>query len=144
MPTRVLMEYDPYALGFEGTGCRGRRTECLLGLGRIISGKPFYDATLQGGRAVPFFDELGSDPRADELVRIRIVRHDVPVFGNRRGVELSLRQYAQCRRQLDGAVFVRVLESNVEQDRAVTAVKPLFQFFSGDSGHRHLSIVVGG
>ena len=94
---------------------------------------------LSADTLVALADQLGGDVRAGELVRVRVVDDDVAVARNRgRGVA---GQVAQGARQLDGAVFVRIFQAGVHDERWLGALETQFQIFLGDSGDRHGAVL---
>lgn len=73
--------------------------------------------------------------RAGELVRIGVVNHDVAIAGQRRNRAVAV--VANGARKTDRAVFVRVLETCIDEDGRAAAVELLLEFFFGDSRDRH-------
>ena len=73
---------------------------------------------------------------ADQLVRIGIIRHDVGTVGNLDRVH-GIRRHANGAGKLHRAVFVRVLEADVQNGRPLAAIQTLFQLFFGDALDGH-------
>jgi len=70
--------------------------------------------------------------RADKLVRVGIVRHDVIAGRNGHRVHRVWRK-SDSARQLHCTVFVCVLEADVQNRRLVAAIQAFFQLFFRDS-----------
>ena len=78
--------------------------------------------------------------RAHQLVRIRVVRDDVAVAGNRDRIDRVGRN-ADSAGEFDRAVLVRVFQANVEDRWFVAAVQALFQLFFADAFDGHGAIL---
>jgi len=111
------------ALAFQCAGLRRRLARRFLRFRRQVRANPLADAALERGRSIAFPNQLGGDARAGQLVRIGIVDDDVAVAWQRWLRSVSLVPNGAW--QLDRAVFVRVLQTGVDQDRSVSGLDAL-------------------
>ena len=127
------------ALAFQRSRFGGRLLGRVLGFGWQVRRQPVGDAAFESHRAVPLTNQHGDDMGARELIRVRVVDHDLAIAWQRqRG---SIARVADGARKSDGAVLVGILQPGVDDDRREVAVKLLLQLFSCDARNGHERIL---
>jgi len=97
------------------------------------------DSAAAADRPIALTDEDGCHVGAGQLVRIRVVDHDLAIARqrgrSRGGID------ADRAGELDGAVFVGILQARIDEDWRRGAVETLLQIFFGDARNRHDSVL---
>ena len=84
--------------------------------------------------------QLGGHMGADQLVRVGVVRDDIGAAGNRDRIN-RIRRNADSAGQLDCAVLVCVLQSDIENRGLVAPIQAFFQLFFADAFDGHGAIL---
>jgi len=122
-------------LAFQGAWLGRRLFRSVFGFGWQVCRQPIHDAAFQSHGAETLPNQQCSDVRAGQLVRVRIVDDDAAI--SREGGRGAVAQKPDGARQADRAVFVRILQTRVDEHRRRIAVELQFEIFFGDARDSH-------
>ena len=123
-------------LAFQCAGFRRRLLGRVLCFNGNISREPIDDAAFEAGGAVALTNEQRRYVRAGQFVRIRVVDHDLTVARERgRG---TVPEKPDRSGKPNGAVFVRIFQTGVDEDGRSAAIDALFEIFFRNAGNGHV------
>jgi len=124
-----------FQLAFQRARLGRRLAQRFFRFRRQVRRDPLCDAALECRGTITCADQLCRDARARQFMRIGIVDDDLTIAGKRRPRRVG--GEPDRAGQLHGAVLVGIFQARVDEDRTLSGVEPLLQFFFGNPWDRH-------